>query len=271
MSYYCVVHDCDYLEHHSIKGQKWGIRKYQNEDGTLTPAAYNSDFLGNFIINSQDVSADFIHSGIPGMKWGVRRYQNKDGTLTEEGKIRYRQLWLSSNSDGTLTDKGRKKYNVTGNQRSEAERKDYDFAINAQHRIADLKKNDAAAQAKLEKLIERAKKRGYSVTEKDIYRISVKGKKLATGILLGAGSIGGTVYSNYTAKVANDIVQKTTGISALGVGASLVLGTLANATAQKALSSLTKKDPTDTTPWSYKVFDKQKIGTKYEVSADKKT
>ena len=27
-----------YLEHHGIKGQKWGIRRYQNPDGTLTNA-----------------------------------------------------------------------------------------------------------------------------------------------------------------------------------------------------------------------------------------
>ena len=27
-----------YLQHHGIKGQKWGIRKYQNEDGSLTDA-----------------------------------------------------------------------------------------------------------------------------------------------------------------------------------------------------------------------------------------
>lgn len=26
----------DYLEHHGIKGQKWGIRRFQNADGTLT-------------------------------------------------------------------------------------------------------------------------------------------------------------------------------------------------------------------------------------------
>lgn len=45
----------DYLEirelcHHGVKGQKWGIRRYQNEDGTLTEegkARYGVDENGN--------------------------------------------------------------------------------------------------------------------------------------------------------------------------------------------------------------------------------
>ena len=32
-----MLYEDNYLAHFGIKGQKWGIRRYQNEDGTLTP------------------------------------------------------------------------------------------------------------------------------------------------------------------------------------------------------------------------------------------
>lgn len=40
MSDYTIIRSDDYLAHHGIKGQKWGIRRFENEDGTLTAEGY---------------------------------------------------------------------------------------------------------------------------------------------------------------------------------------------------------------------------------------
>ena len=32
-----ALHDPNYIAHHGIKGQKWGVRRFQNPDGSLTP------------------------------------------------------------------------------------------------------------------------------------------------------------------------------------------------------------------------------------------
>ena len=45
-SYYAVPATSDEIYHHGIIGQKWGVRRYQNPDGSLTPAG-EARYLGN--------------------------------------------------------------------------------------------------------------------------------------------------------------------------------------------------------------------------------
>lgn len=40
-----------YLEHHGILGQKWGVRRYQNADGSLTEAGKKRQKKTNIQIN----------------------------------------------------------------------------------------------------------------------------------------------------------------------------------------------------------------------------
>lgn len=50
-----------FIAHHGIKGQKWGVRRFQNADGSLTKAGkerYNEQ-------NSSDFSSTFSLGVVP--------------------------------------------------------------------------------------------------------------------------------------------------------------------------------------------------------------
>lgn len=98
MNYYGVTWsdpDRNGLEHFGIKGQKWGIRRFQNEDGSLTDEGkrrylQNGGRNGNTNLNLRGMFR------VNGFKYGayLRKqspYARKDGETKEEQKARVKE------------------------------------------------------------------------------------------------------------------------------------------------------------------------------------
>ena len=87
-----MFYETSYLEHFGIKGMKWGQRRYQNSDGSLTPegiARYNKE------IESAKKSLE-KHPGLtPHDEYYLKR--TRKGRTREEAIIEARRLRMKAN------------------------------------------------------------------------------------------------------------------------------------------------------------------------------
>lgn len=60
MGMHCGEEGSDYISHHGIKGQKWGVRRFQNRDGSLTSAG---KARAEKLRNAASGAADSIRKG----------------------------------------------------------------------------------------------------------------------------------------------------------------------------------------------------------------
>lgn len=81
MNYIVTTTDGEYLQHHGIMGQRWGIRRYQNPDGTLTEEGARR--------LHRNLAEDGSYHASNGIKLGTKAYNDEN----------YRKL---HRSDGTL-------------------------------------------------------------------------------------------------------------------------------------------------------------------------
>ena len=93
--YYITKSDC-YMSHSGIQGMKWGIRRYQNEDGTLTPEgrirygkqAAKSYFKQDMLKRKQERTKSF--KTYRKLDYKIRRAEEresfKEGKLSNEDK-----------------------------------------------------------------------------------------------------------------------------------------------------------------------------------------
>lgn len=137
-----------YLVHHGIKGQKWGVRRFQNKDGSLTPVGKQRRKMSNpfeDIRNSQilristdddlelyDAADKFIKTASkrrvkkvmnsPEMKASrdrLKSYISEDNRLMEQ----YESVWEKVFNDRLTEDQARKESDQIKKRRSELREK----------------------------------------------------------------------------------------------------------------------------------------------------
>lgn len=79
------VYYSDELTHWGIKGQKWGIRRFQNEDGTLTEEGKKR--YGNSRIGIYDTTSENISGSIARQKTAIRRINAAEKAVKTYGGV----------------------------------------------------------------------------------------------------------------------------------------------------------------------------------------
>lgn len=171
------------LYHYGVKNQKWGIRRWQNEDGTLTAAGREHYGIGSGNANKE----------ARGYKRALNQMEIARAKDVAED-IRY-------------TERANRARNEYGEKSNRETAKSYKDSIKAQ---------DAATK----KLLDEIKKKGYNVTSKDTVRAINDGTEYIAGFL--GGALGTAVYltgreaynkarygTKYSAKVNGKTVDQT--------------------------------------------------------------
>lgn len=130
------------LQHHGIPGMKWGVRRYQNKDGSLTAAGKKKYFdQDGELTKAGHKAATKKISKAYGLK-SVKTQINKDGSLTITGKKK-----VNTMSDDAREAKALKKKKLS--ELSNAELRKLNDRKNLERNYKQLNPNAIAKGAKV--------------------------------------------------------------------------------------------------------------------------
>ena len=152
------------LYHHGIKGQKWGVRRYQNKDGSLTYAGKKR------ALKLQDKYTNLS---------GNKKYSNKDGELTYSG--RKKALKLKEEYSNLTGGKQLRKYSHSNSNAK---------TVNQKPKTKSIKEmSNEELQAKIDRMDleqkyrSKMKESASSVSKKEVS----KGKQFVNEVITNAG------------------------------------------------------------------------------------
>lgn len=210
MSNYIIIYSNE-LQHHGIKGQRWGVRRFQNPDGSFTEQGRRR--LSEY-------------------KYGANKYRKYDGTDKKQARLESARSYkraLNTTDQGLVeeryyTEKSREKLKGLENKldKIDTKRRDktlkdlgantvrldgkyaktYEQIKNAKQEIKEHQKNIERGKATVNRLMSEATDRGYSIAQEKASRIkNTKDVERAalTGHLL-FGIIGSVSMTMLTAK-----------------------------------------------------------------------
>ena len=125
----------DSLEHHGILGMKWGIRRYQNKDGSLTSAGrkrYNTDVFGSDY-NARKKKAKGVTRRLNDSMEELATYDSKIASLNRRKGVIEQKLSRMDKSNPKYTDLKKqykdlsKEHKATSKEREEFNKKTNDL------------------------------------------------------------------------------------------------------------------------------------------------
>ena len=185
MSDYVIHRDAEYLEHFGVSGMKWGERRFQNPDGTLTELGKQRYGSGG-------------ERSARRTKWDLNKLDREQ----TNAKARYDYYDRKSQRSIAKANKKLRKAEASGDEERIAKMK---------QKVADAEnskvtKNAAEYKALLErskamteKIIKASIEKGYSIHSKDVLRTVNRGHSVAASAL---GTIGGMGLALATGGIA---------------------------------------------------------------------
>lgn len=160
----------EYLEHHGIRGMKWGVRRYQNADGSLTSegkARYGSTGREGKKTSAKRMSKDFNKLDQSYANVEQRRVVNQGKVIREMRK-----------ANKARSDKSYEKHKTE--------------ALTAAQKASEANKQKKAIEQLQWRIIGTAVKNGYTISSKPVVRVGERGRDKVARIL-GVGKFGTNV------------------------------------------------------------------------------